>query len=45
MSESEYNISEISMMCGYDEPLYFSRVFKKEFGVSPFNYAKSITNE
>lgn len=45
MSESEYNISEISMMCGYDEPLYFSRVFKKEFGVSPFNYAKSISNE
>lgn len=38
---SEYNdgnISEISIQCGYREPLYFSRMFKKKYGVSPSSY-------
>lgn len=34
------NISKIAQMCGYDEPLYFSRVFKKQYGCSPANYVK-----
>ena len=34
------NISEIARMCGYSDPLYFSRMFKKHFGVSPREYAK-----
>ena len=33
-------ITEIAEMCGFDEPLYFSRVFKKNFGCSPSNYAR-----
>ena len=32
------NISEISRVCGFSEPLYFSRLFKKKFGLSPINY-------
>lgn len=35
---SDFNINEISEMCGYDDPLYFSRVFKKNVGVSPKNF-------
>ena len=38
---SEYNdgnISEIAYQCGYREPLYFSRMFKKKYGVSPSVY-------
>ena len=27
---------------GYDNPLYFSRVFKKEYGVSPAQYRKNL---
>lgn len=33
------NISEISHICGFKEPLYFSRLFKKKYGVSPSYYA------
>lgn len=35
------SISKISLLCGYDEPLYFSRVFKKHNGYSPMNYLKA----
>ncbi len=36
---SNYTVSQIAEMCGYSEPLYFSRVFKKYYGVSPTEYA------
>ncbi len=32
------NITEISRMCGFREPLYFSRMFKKKYGISPSFY-------
>ncbi len=32
------NISEIARLSGFSEPLYFSRLFKKKYGVSPKNY-------
>lgn len=37
---SYYTVSQIAEACGYAEPLYFSRVFKKYYGVSPLQYAK-----
>lgn len=38
---SEYSVSQIAESCGFSDPLYFSRVFKKYFGVSPGNYNKN----
>ena len=38
LSNSQLNISEIAAIVGYDDPLYFSRVFKKETGLSPRYY-------
>lgn len=35
---SNYSVSQIAEACGYAEPLYFSRVFKKRYGVSPSMY-------
>lgn len=32
------SISQIARQCGFQEPLYFSRLFKNKFGVSPKNY-------
>ena len=32
------NISEISRQCGFREPLYFSRMFKKKYGIAPSRY-------
>ena len=33
------NISETACQCGFQDPLYFSRLFKKRFGVSPRRYS------
>lgn len=35
------SISEVASTVGYNDPLYFSRAFKKKYGVSPSQYAKS----
>ena len=35
---SPYSVSQIAEACGFSDPLYFSRVFKKYFGVSPSEY-------
>ena len=37
---SEYTVSQLAEACGFADPLYFSRVFKKYFGVSPSEYGK-----
>ena len=37
---SNYSVSQVAEACGYLEPLYFSRVFKKHFGVSPSEYKR-----
>lgn len=34
------SIAEVAELCGFDDPLYFSRVFKKHFGCSPSEYTK-----
>ena len=36
-----YAISEIAHMCGYENALYFSRVFRKYYGCSPTKYLKN----
>ncbi|MBR3904306.1 MAG: AraC family transcriptional regulator [Clostridia bacterium] len=32
------NITEVSLLCGFKNPLYFSRLFKKKYDVSPKEY-------
>lgn len=44
MWTNEYTISEIAQMCGYEDALYFSRVFKKYYGCSPSNFLKKQEN-
>lgn len=38
LEQTLYTISEIASIVGYDNPLYFSRVFKKQFGLPPNRY-------
>ncbi|MCD7860049.1 MAG: AraC family transcriptional regulator [Firmicutes bacterium] len=37
----DYTVSEVALLCGFDDALYFSRVFKKFYGVSPSAYASA----
>ena len=37
---AEGGISEIAHACGFRDPLYFSRLFKKRYDVSPSEYAR-----
>lgn len=41
----DYSVSEIAELCGFDNALYFSRVFRKRFGCSPTQYAASHTQK
>lgn len=38
---SNYTIAEIAFSAGFDDPYYFSRLFKKETGISPSAYRKN----
>lgn len=39
---TDYNVTEISNIVGYENPLYFSRIFKKQKGLSPSEYRKNM---
>jgi signal transduction histidine kinase/ligand-binding sensor domain-containing protein/DNA-binding response OmpR family regulator len=39
IKESNLNISEIAYKVGFNDALYFSKCFKKQFGTSPSSYA------
>lgn len=42
------NVSEIAHLCGFREPLYFSRMFRKKYGLSPSEYQerqRSVSGE
>ena len=38
LSETELPVSEVSKAVGYENPLYFSQVFKRIYGISPVKY-------
>ena len=42
---SNLPLSEISEMIGYDNPLYFSRLFKKHSGITPSDYRKQFRTQ
>ncbi len=43
MVDSRFKISAIALDCGFNDPAYFSRVFKKEFGISPQQWRNENT--
>ncbi len=42
LSETSFNVSEVSSIVGYDNPLYFSRVFRKIVGMPPSHYREQF---
>ena len=42
LESTDYNMTDIAAIVGYDDPLYFSRLFRKIKGMSPSQYRKLI---
>lgn len=40
LNTKKYNVSEVTNMVGFNDPYYFSRCFKKQFGYPPSNIIK-----
>jgi len=45
LENSSLTLKEIAQACGYTDPFYFSRVFKKQMGLSPSEYKKRMNQE
>ncbi len=42
LESTNYNVTEIANIVGYENPLYFSRIFKKQSGLSPSEFRKQL---
>lgn len=40
LEHTQYNVTEVASLVGFDDPLHFSHAFKKHTGVSPSKYRK-----
>lgn len=44
LESTNYSIGEVASLVGYDNALYFSRLFHKHVGISPKEYRKKQDN-
>lgn len=44
LTSGQYSIKEVAFYSGFNDPLYFSRVFRKEFGKSPSKYLEDVNS-
>jgi AraC family transcriptional activator of pobA len=44
LKQNELSISEIAYRMGFDNPSYFSRLFKKEVGLTPLGFKKRLVD-
>jgi AraC-like DNA-binding protein len=42
MTEEDVPLSDVAYRVGFQDPSYFSKVFKKEFGKSPSQFLESL---
>ena len=45
VSGERYNVADVATMTGFKDPLYFSRCFKKQLGLSPTAYCKAYAED
>lgn len=44
LSSTELSIADVAYSCGFNDPLYYSRMFKKKFDMTPTEYRTSVSN-
>ena len=44
LSSTEFSIAYIAYTCGFNDPLYYSKFFKKKYGVTPTQYRGHCQN-
>ena len=42
LKSSDLSVSEIALRCGYGDPDYYSRLFKKQYQLSPTDFRRSV---
>lgn len=42
LKESSLPVSNIALLCGFNDSNYFSRIFKKQMGITPTHYRNSL---
>ena len=45
LRSGQYSVSETSYKVGFSDPGYFSRTFKKHYGITPADYVKQSKNQ
>lgn len=45
LENSDFNISEIAYQVGFNDPAYFTRTFKKQYGKSPKEFQSNTSNQ
>ena len=47
IDNTDYNMSQIASAVGYDNSMYFSRIFKKHTGMTPteYKYRNDLTKD
>ena len=45
LQTGDMTVQEVAFVCGYNDPLYFSRAFSRHFGVSPTDYKQRFFSE
>lgn len=45
LKENKHSVSEVAYLVGISDPFYFSKCFKKQFGISPTDFMKSPEGE
>jgi two-component system response regulator YesN len=43
MDKGFISVKDISFLCGFNDPLYFSKVFKAKTELSPSQYVKNLS--
>jgi AraC-like DNA-binding protein len=42
VKDNEITISSVAIDCGFNDPGYFSRIFKQEFGITPNEWRAEV---